>query len=207
MGFEIKNIIIFFITFFTLNIYAQEEPSVNEPIIFGELILGGAGKINGYGGFLIGGEISYQFKNNLISIRYLENTQLKREVLQLSPVTVFPIYNEQDNNKETSFLFGKRWIYNCSSVSISGGVSLNTYVSKINKKYTVTDYYLGFPFEINVKWFKPKKKKYRIYMLIPVGRPTSFGRNFGFKMVGNLSKNSFIGLALVYGFGIHKKYE
>ena len=102
MGFEIKNIIIVFITFFTLNIYAQKEPGVNEPIIFGELILGGAGKINEYGGFLIGGELSYQFKKNLFSFRYLENFQLKHEVLKLSPVTVFPIYKEQNNNKEKS---------------------------------------------------------------------------------------------------------
>jgi hypothetical protein len=62
------------------------------------------------------------------------------------------------------------------------------------------------PIELNFKWFKSKKKRYRIYGIIPVGEPTSFGRNFGFKLVGNISKNSFVGLGIVYGFGIHKKY-
>ncbi len=54
--------------------------------------------------------------------------------------------------------------------------------------------------------FKGKKRQYRLYKIIPVGRKTSFGRNVGFKIIGNISKNSFIGVGINCGLGIHKKY-
>lgn len=206
-----KIVVFLLITFYSLNIQSQEEKEVNLPIIFGEIIFGGTGTINGSGGILVGGELNYQYKKNLFSIRYLENSQLESDVVLLTPVTAFPILREKHLNKETALLYGKRWIYGGSSLSISGGLSLNTYLSNLtdenNRNYRISDNYLGFPFEVNFKWFKSEKQKYRIfYGIIPVGKPTAFGRNFGFKLIGNISRNSFIGLGLVYGLGIHKKY-
>ncbi len=205
-----KKTIIILITFFSLNIYSQEKTKNNEPIIFGEIIFGGAREIKGKGGFLLGGELNYQFKSNLFSIRYIEHIQLELDALFLSPFTPIPIIKEKIDHKEIGLLYGKRWIYNGSSLSISGGLSLNNYSNKItdenNERINIKNNYIGFPFEVNFKWFKTKKKRYRIYGIIPVGKPTSFGRNFGFKLVGNISKNSFVGLGIVYGFGIHKKY-
>lgn len=205
-----KKIIILLITLFALNIYSQETTENKEPILFVELVIGGAGEINGKGGFLLGAEFNYQFKTNLFSFRYLEHSQLELDAIFLSPFTPIPIIREKINHKEIGLLYGKRWIYVGSSFSVSGGISLNHYSNKItdenNQRININTNYIGFPFEVNIKWFKSKKKRYRIYGLIPVGKPTSFGRNFGFKLVGNVSKNSFIGVGIVYGFGIHKKY-
>ena len=211
MNFRMKLIFILIAAFYSLNLHSQEEKEGNSPIIFGEFIFGGAGRIGGNAGFLLGGELNYQYNKNLFSIRYLENSQLDPDIFFLTPFTAFPILRKKNYNKETAVLYGKRWIYGGSSLSVSGGISFNTFLSHLtdqnNRNYTTKDNYVGFPFEVNFKWFKSKKKRYRIlYGLIPVGKPTAFGRNFGFKLVGNISKNSFIGLGLVYGLGIHKKY-
>jgi hypothetical protein len=203
----LKKILFTIILITNLNAYSQEK---NEPILFGEFIFGGAGEINGNGGFLLGGELNYQRKTHLFSARYLEHIQLESEAVFLSPFTPIPIIREKINHQEIALLYGKRWIYNGSSLSISGGVSLNTYSNRItdenNEQIKIKESYIGIPLEVNFKWFKSRKKRYRIYGVIPVGKPTAFGRNFGFKLIGNISKNSFIGLGIVYGFGIHKNY-
>jgi len=60
---------------------------------------------------------------------------------------------------------------------------------------------------VNVKWFKKEKKRFRAYYgLIPIGKPTSFGRSFGFKLYGNIGKLSYVGIGINYGFGWHKRY-
>ncbi len=205
-----KKIVFFLVFFLIYNTYSQENKNGREPIIFGEIIFGGTNEINGNNGFLIGGEIKYQLKNNLFSFRYLENSQLQSDVLYVFPFIAFPIVKEKKNTREIGILYGKRWGYKSSSISISGGISLNTSLEKIksqnNVYHKMKDTFLGIPFEFNFKWFQSKKKKYRLYGIIPIGRPTSFGRSFGFKILGNISKNSFIGFGFVYGLGVHKKY-
>lgn len=192
----------------SLATYSQEQQ--HTPILFAEFLFGAAGEINGDGGFLLGAELNYQYKKHLFSIRYIEHIQLETDAVFLSPVTPFPIIREKNNHKDIGLLYGKRWIYSGSSLSISAGVSLNRYTSRItdenDEQYKIKSHYIGLPLEINFKWFKSKKRKYRIYGIIPVGKPTAFGRSFGFKLAGNISKNSFIGLSLVYGLGIHKAY-
>ena len=206
-----KITLFLFMTFYSLNIQSQEKREVDLPIIFGEVLFGGAGRINGNGGILLGGELNYQYKKSLFSIRYIENSELESDVVLLTPVTAFPVLRQKHFSKETGLLYGRRWIYRGSSLSVSGGVSSNKFSSNLtdenNQTYRITESYLGFPFEVNFKWFKSEKKKYRIlYGLIPVGKPTAFGQNFGFKLTGNLSRNSFVGLGLVCGLGVHKKY-
>ena len=204
-----KIILFILITFYSLNIHSQEKLEANQPIIFGEFVLGGAGRIGGNGGMLIGGELNYQHNKDLFSIRYLENPQLESDVLLLTPFTPFPVLRQKHLNKETGLLYGKRWIYGGSSLSISGGISFNSYLTNLtdenNDHYKTNEKYLGFPFEVNFKWFKSDNKKSRIlHGLISFGSPTSFGGSFGFKITGNISRNSFIGLGLVYGLGTHK---
>ncbi|MDT0644868.1 hypothetical protein RM553_18670 [Zunongwangia sp. F363] len=209
--YQIRIILFLLVTFYSADIVSQEEKEVNLPIIFAEFMFGGAGRINGNAGILVGGELNYQYKKNLFSIRYLENSQLESNIVFLSPVTPFPILREKNYNKETGLLYGKRWIYGGSSLSFSGGISFNSYSSKFidenDDHYRLSDNYVGFPFEMNFKWFKSEKNRYRImYGAIPVGKPTAFGRDFGFKLTGNISRNSLIGVGLVYGMGIHKNY-
>jgi len=202
-----KTTTIIFIIFLTLNIYSQEESKKSAPIIFGEYTFGIGREINAYGGFFSGGELNYQFKNKLFTLRYIDYMLLKSDMLFVTPFTPLPFIKEKINNKEIGLLYGKRWIYDGSSISFSGGLSLNYHLNRsTNEQFNIKDNYVGFPFEFNIKWFKSKKKRYRIYGIIPIGKPTSFGRNFGFKFVGNISKHSFVAFGIVYGFGIHKKY-
>ena len=206
-----KIILSLLITFYSLDFHSQEEMKGDSPIIFGEFLFGGAGRINGNSGIMIGGTLNYQYKKALVSLRYMENSQLESDVYLLTPVTPFPILKEKHFNKETALLLGKRWIYNRTSLSISGGVSLNTFTNNLTDEnednFRSREVYAGFPLEVNFKWFKSEKKRYRIfYGLVPIGKPTSFGDSFGFKLIGNISRNSFVGLGITAGLGVHKKY-
>lgn len=75
-----------------------------------------------------------------------------------------------------------------------------------DKKYQTTSRYVGVPFEVAINWFKPEKRRVKIYGLIPVGPATALGGSIGFKFFGNVSQNSYAGLGLTYGFGYHRKY-
>lgn len=200
-----KESIIFLFCLFSLSVYSQEISNSKEPIIFGELLLGGAGEVKGEGGFLYGVTLNYQHENDLFSIRLLEFLQLEWDW----EFFLIPIVKEKISQKEIALLYGKRWIYDNYSLSASGGVSWNNYSDNLmnNGNKRVDTNYLGFPLELNFKLFKSRKERYRIiYGMIPIGKPTSFGRSFGFKLVGNISKNSFIGFGVTIGLGIHKKY-
>jgi hypothetical protein len=45
-----------------------------------------------------------------------------------------------------------------------------------------------------------------IYGILPVGKPTGLGQGVGIKAFGNISRNSYLGLALSCGIGYFKKY-
>ena len=126
---EMKIILILLFALYSLNTLSQEKKELNVPIIFVELMFGGSGTINGTGGFVYGGELNYQYEKSLFSIRYIENSQLEYDDLLLSPFSAFPILKQKHLTKETALLYGKRWIYNGSSLSVSGGISLNTHLS------------------------------------------------------------------------------
>ena len=130
--------------------------------------------------------------------------------LALLSLTGIPFLVENLNSNEISLLYGKRFIKDGHSWSFSGGVSANYALYKrrvdgVNQR--ASEAFVGFPLEINIKWFKKKKKRFRAwYGIVPIGKPTAFGRSLGFKLYGNLGKLSYIGIGLNYGFGWHKKY-
>jgi hypothetical protein len=43
-------------------------------------------------------------------------------------------------------------------------------------------------------------------MVLPIEKPTASRRNLGFKLMGNISKRSYLGFAMSYRFGWYKKY-
>lgn len=110
---------------FSFNIYSQEKTKKNEPILFLDFMIGYGNVLDNYSSILSVGELNYQFKKHLFSFRYLEITKLK--------VTTFPIIpfiidiTESNKTQEISLLYGRRWIYNWTSISVSAGVSLNYY--------------------------------------------------------------------------------
>ena len=148
--------------------------------------------------------INYQFKKNLFSFRFIQNHQVEtaRDFLfGLIPTDVVT-----NTLSEYSLLYGKRFIKDDFSYHISAGISYNDYTRDDNGEITTT-ISTGFPLQIGVTWFNAKKEQYRIFDLIPVGKPTGFGRSAGINLYANIGKKSYIGLGFSFGLGWHKKYK
>jgi hypothetical protein len=184
-----------------LNCWSQEKTN---PILFSEYYFGPA--FGSSGGFSNGVSLNYQTKENLLTLRYTNNIQLEGKFL----FVFFPAFEVVEQTDEFALLYGRRKTYGNHSFSYSAGVGYVKHKEFINVENDVRNYEIqdgvGLPFEVNIKWFNVKKERYRIYFLIPVGQPTSFSRSIGFKLYGNLSKTSFVGLGINYGFGWHKNY-
>ena len=187
------------------SIKAQENlDSLNtkpNPIIFGDFSLGYS---NGFvKGFTVGGSVNYQKKNNLFTFRTLQVINIKK----IDFFLIFPYNIESETMTEYSLLYGKRYIEEGFSYHFSGGISFATYDKNFENDNLALNYF-GFPVEVGVSWFKNKKRRFRVlYGLIPVGKPTSFGRSIGFKLHANIAKRSYVGLGLTFGLGWHKIYN
>lgn len=170
------------------------------PIVFGDVFLGYSN--TGKTAATIGVNINYQFKTNLFTFRTSQTTSVDKIYWFL----IIPVPVVSNTTSEFAALYGKRYVEEGMSYHFSGGISLN--VNKdISESVKVVDNFIGFPFEIGVHWFKSKKKRFRIFSnLIPIGKPTAFGRSIGFKLYGNIGKRSYIGLGLTSGLGWYKKY-
>lgn len=174
---------------------AQEPmPEKPNPVLYVEGFAGGfLGKV-----FLWGFEPNYQFKNHLISFRYSEIAKVRWE----EKPTLFSLVIIEETMYEYSFLYGRRYIKKAGySLSISTGISYNRHIDYSEK----TDvHYAGLPFEVNIKWFKSRKKIF--YKAGQAFRSPAFGAGAGFKLTGNLSKESYVGVGLVFSLGTHKVY-
>ena len=170
------------------------------PIVFGDFSLGYS---NGFvKGFTVGGSINYQKRNNLFTFRALQVINIRK----IDFFLIFPINIESETMTEYSLLYGKRYIEEGFSYHFSGGISYASYDKSFENDNLTIDY-VGFPIEAGISWFKNKKKRFRVlYGLIPVGKPTSFGRSIGFKLHANIAKRSYVGLGLTFGLGWHKIY-
>lgn len=191
-----------FLSFIFMNCFGQDKTN---PIVYSEMFGGySLGSSEGWTGGL---NINYQTKNNLITGRYLGLTKLKH----IGDFFIFPAYVTVESINEFAVLYGKRFVHKGHSLSYSAGIAYIDREFMINHDYNNIVYdnqqSVGFPFEINIKWFKSKKERFRVmYGLIPIGKPTSFGRSIGFKFYGDISKTTFVGLGLTYGLGWHKNY-
>ena len=192
-------------------IYAQEtkEKGKENPIAYIETILGfGNGSADG---LVVGYSLNYQSKGNLFTFRnnYLASKNKERN-RGLSNALIFPAYVQGNSFTEYAFLYGRRLIFDGSSLSFSGGISTNTavYRKKVEGNHIRSSLnYMAFPYEISFKFFKRKKSRYRVfYALIPIGKPTALSRSIGIKLFGSLGKESYFGLGLIFGLGWHKVY-
>ncbi|AUC86705.1 hypothetical protein CW731_10235 [Polaribacter sp. ALD11] len=150
----------------------------------------------------IGLNINYQSKNNLFTFRTSQTTSIDK----IEWIYIFPVTTKSNTTSEYAALYGKRYIEDGVAYHFSGGISYNTN-EDVNGEVNIRDSFIGFPLEIGVNWFKSKKKRFKVfYGLIPVGKPTSFGRSIGFKLYANIAKRSYVGLGLTFGLGWHKIY-
>lgn len=204
--------VVFSTLFSVASIWAQEAMDStrikkDNPIVFAEFLLGLAG--GSANGGTLGFTANYQENNNLYSFRYINQRDVDSEYPILSFV-LFPFFLNETKVDEFSLLYGRRTIKDGQSLSFSAGMSLNLNYNNISNNELESqnsNTFIGFPFELNIKWFKKEKKRFRAYYgIIPVGKPTSFGRSFGFKLYGNFGKLSYVGIGINYGFGWHKGY-
>lgn len=185
--------------------YPQDTTLKSNPIIFTEALFGfSGGRAGGWG---LGFEGSYQKKNNLFSVRYVGSAKLNFAGF-ISPFVPIPDIDLEATAEEFSILYGFRKVVEGNAFSISGGLSRNKYTFYGNDSNNIyeRDYYIGFPVEVNYQIFKRKKKRIYIYGILPVGKPTGLGQGFGIKAFGNISRNSYLGLAITSGIGYYKKY-
>ena len=107
-------------------------------------------------------------------------------------------------------MFGKRSIERNTSYSYMAGIVLVDREYLVDETNSTLKYNnelsLGFPFELNVKWFNSRKQPYRIYEIIPIGKPTVFANSIAFKFYGDIFKKSFIGIGVTVGYDWHKNY-
>ena len=197
--------------------FGQAQEKENK-IIFVELI-NGLSIYNNNEGSSLGFVLNYHLNKNLYAARFISNNFEKRDGSDLS--FVLPSFLEITKTKinEIGLLFGKRFITKRNSFSFSLGASFNFYDSEFTKRVssfltnmetkeieTYSKNYFGLPFELNIRWSKKNKSKYRVLELIPIGKKTTLGNSLGIKIFGNLSENSLIGFGITLGIGTHKKY-
>lgn len=202
----------FILVFFCVNLcLAQKEKDTTQlksnPILYADFLIGGSsGEAEG---LTFGFDINYQLKKDLITFRSTYVNEKNRES-GIAAILIIPAFIGGDSMNEFALLYGKRFIFNSSAISVSAGVSTNVlkytaYKNNIAYKYRKS--YIAIPFEINFNLFKGEKRPYRIlYGLIPIGKPTSFGKSFGIKFFGSFGEYNYYGLGLNLGFGWHKKY-
>lgn len=206
-----KNILLFTLLFSVfLSALAQTQKdsiiSKTNPILFVDATFGYTnGSIKG---IAVGGSVNYQKKNNLYTFKAFSNFDYR----DTNFIEIIPTSGTSRIIEEYSLLYGKRFVEEEFAYHFSGGISYNVYLEKERENIfdhliNVKDSYFGFPLEIGLSWFKSKKERFRVlYGLIPVGKPTGFGRSFGVKLYGNIAKKSYVGIGLSFGIGWHKKY-
>ena len=199
-----KFLIFLCIITFSSTIAQEKQDSIKvkeHPIVFGDFLLGYSN--TGKRAATVGLNLNYQLNNNLFTFRTSETTSIDR----IDWFLIFPISIVSNTTTEYALLYGKRYIEDDLSYHFSGGISYNIN-EDINGNIKTKDIFAGFPLEIGMSFFKPKKERFRVfYGLIPVGKPTGFGRSIGFKLYANIAKRSYVGLGVTFGLGWHKIYE
>jgi hypothetical protein len=217
---QITKTLFFLLLFLGNSLRAQDSLKVSQdslkinvkpnPVFFYEGYVGFAGANTA--GWTAGVTVNYQFfRTDLLTARVGAFLGYDTEVAMLGPIIGVPVYRRTERIVDYGLLYGKRWVRGGVSFSISAGVSAvhYEYLEKIDFDYHQREKnFIGTPFELNLKFFKKQKRRFRIYYgIIPVTKKkVSFGRSIGLKLVGNISKSSYTGFAISYGFGCHKKY-
>jgi hypothetical protein len=146
-----------------------------------------------------GVELNYQFGKSLFSFRYTNSAGYTRKS---NIVIVFPAYYKSEDNSEYALLYGRRWLMDNHSYSVSTGISYNNLELAVKdidgNRFAHYENFWAVPFEANYKWFYRKKKSKLIYnAMIP---------SVGVKLFGHIGTYSFAGVGVSVGFGLSKKY-
>lgn len=143
--------------------------------------------------------LNFQKGKDLFTFRFLQNDHVEK----IEWFLIFPISEQRERYNEFSLLYGKRYIKEGHAFHFSGGVSYNT-LENVNGNLVSKSSFFGFPIGVGIHWFPSEKERFRLFGLIPVGKPTRFARSTGFKLNANIAKTSYVGVALTLGLGFHK---
>ncbi len=176
------------------------------PIIFTDALIGHSyGKSGGLSGGL---SLNYQISRSLFTFRILGTVKLESSFA--SPFLPIPVFMQKSSMEEYALIYGWRFIDANRAFSFSLGPSYNVFSESKsdvnNQQFKSLSRYAGASFEANIKWFKKEKRRFRIYGLFPIGKPTGFGSSAGFKIFGNISKETYAGMGIIFGYGFHKVY-
>lgn len=203
----IRNLLLFALLATGFSGFSQDSTAVKSNLVLFAEIYGGFGG-GTFGGANYGLTGNVQIGKHLFTGRWVRHSQLSAESLYL------PAQDTDVDLKlritEVAALYGWRFVENATSYSFSLGISGQEYREKlifddVPEEFRFSTEF-GLAYEVNVKWFKKKRQPYRVAYIAPVGPPTGFGRSFGFKLVGNVSKHYYFGIGMTLGLGWHKRY-
>lgn len=162
----------------------------SKPIVFGEIFTGIT--LGNSTGFALGTEVNLQSQASLFSARYMSMFNRRQSASSQNSAS-----SEPTTSDEISALYGYRRIIDGHSWSLSAGISYVNFKSSYSLlndsgNSGLNQQYLGFPIELNIKWFKHKSSGQRL-----------FGTSFGLKFFGLIAKNSYAGLGIGFGIGSH----
>lgn len=174
-------------------------PKKTNPIIFGDVNFGYS-RFSEHA-FFGGLSLNYQTQKNLFKFRFMQSLYIEK----IEWFLIFPTSTESIAYDEYSLMYGKRYVKDDFAYHFTAGISHNKITDRLTNVATSSSF-IGFPLEVGINWFPAEKGVYRIFGLIPVGKPTSFARSAGFKLMANIAKESYVGVALTVGLGMHKHY-
>lgn len=199
-----KRFLIITLVFSACASFAQENKS---PILFTEFLLGSTDRDV----IVLGAGLNYQAGLHLFTAKYSRHAEFGEDYILPGFIIATPYLKTRRLINEWALLYGPRLNFEGFSASISAGVSQSFLQRRFEdfEGSEVLKYsnYVGVPYELNIKFFKKVKRRYRIYGFIPVGKPTGFGRSVGLKLFGNFSRQNYAGFGFSLGLGVHKIYS
>ena len=163
-------------------------PEHHHPTLYLDFCFGESFGINGLQGNY---SLNYQYERSLFTFRSIgiETFASKDE----DPI-YFIVPKASGSLTQYALLYGWRFTNNRShGFSFSAGISTNDrfyYYDATNQRVHIEQYYAGVPFEANYEWYTRR-----------------FGVSGGFKLSGDISRHSFVGIGVDMGLGFHNTHK
>lgn len=135
--------------------------------------------------------LNYQYERSLFTFRGIgiETFQSKN-----GDPFYFIIPSASGSLTQYALLYGWRFTnHRNHGYSFSLGISTNDrffYYNAANQRVHIEQYYAGLPFEANYQWYTRR-----------------FGVSGGFKLSGDISRHSFVGIGVDMGLGFHNTHK
>lgn len=187
--------------FISTMVFSQQEKDFQKKfhtIISAEVFTGLTGGT--FGASPVGYEFTFQKDKHIIQYRHTARWKFARHYYYKSHDTYpYEAYYTSDvitqaHIRDYALLYGKRLYMDSNKFfNFLGGVSYNHHKEKSRYwllGYDSIDDYIGFPFELSIKWFSKER----------------LGYGAGLKVFGNIAKSYYIGVGFNFGLAWHEKH-